>query len=147
MNKRNFYPLITLAVTSLLGAGTVSAQQLTKRVVKNQATQPTIRMAQQSAQGPSIRRVTNPLSYGDSVTVLYEDFSKMPQGSIGNPDTSVELTSDSISKYPVWINLKPEYTHQPGWGGHYIYPAGGVVSTSAGDGGNLDTPMLDCSGN
>lgn len=141
----NIYTLIALGLAAVTGTGQATAQQLTKRVVKTTATEQHMDFAKAKTTMKNVMRVQNPLAYGDSTTVLYEDFSNMYEGSIGNPDTSVELTSDTVSSYPFWINMIPVYTHVPGWGGHNIYPAGEVVSTADNDGGNLNTPMLDCS--
>lgn len=85
--------------------------------------------------------------YGELVTIMHEDFSKMATGSVGNHDKDAEITSETISERPVWINVLPEYTQMPGWGGHFIWPAGGTVAIAPLDYGNLNTPMLNLAGN
>lgn len=146
MGKKLLF-LAALGVTALSGAQ-ADAQNLTGRAVADKpAKSLMISKAQSKTPVAQVMRSNLPTDYGTPVEVINEDFSLMTAGTYGQPDSTVTITSDTISKYPFWINMLPEYTHQAGWGGHYLSPAGGCVATSYSDGGNLNTPMLDCSGN
>ncbi|KGN85004.1 hypothetical protein HR15_10260, partial [Porphyromonas gulae] len=84
--------------------------------------------------------------YGTVVSVLKEDFHGFTTGSIGAPDLNTVLTYvfPGECEYP-WINFKPGYTHQEGWGAANVWQAGGTVCLNA-DGENfshLNTPMLN----
>lgn len=139
--------LLAALGVSAIGVTQSEAQNLSGRAMTNNSPAKSSLMIKAPSKGivAKVMRTDSPTDYGTPVEVINEDFSLMTAGSYGNPDTSVELTSDQISSYPFWINMLPEYTHQPGWGGHYLSPAGGCVATSESDGGNLNTPMLDCS--
>lgn len=146
MKAKILYSFVAIALTTLSLPS--SAQSLRGRVETAKAAAPapfTLKAQARVAAPASPLRATTPTDYGTEEDVLTEDFSLMPTGSIGAPDETVVLTSDSLSSYPVWIRMKPEYTHTPGWGGHEIYPAGGCVALSATEFTNLNTPMLDCS--
>lgn len=131
-----------LLLSAALGMGflavpTISnAQQLASRV--SNATK---------AQGALRAEALNPADYGQVVEILGEDFSLMTTGSVGNPDKDTELwyvREDGNA----WMTMRDGYTHQSGWGGAYIYPAGGTVAIGNGDEpGHLNTCMMDLSGN
>lgn len=89
----------------------------------------------------------SPSDYGTVETVMMEDFSKMTTGSVGAPDLETVLTDEGLYEYPVWMNIKPEYTVLPQWGGSSVYSAGGTICIAAADvgDGKLNTPMLDVS--
>lgn len=88
-----------------------------------------------------------PSDYGTVEVVMMEDFSKLTTGSVGAPDMDSQLNDEELYPYPVWMNIKPEYTVLPQWGGHCVFSAGGSICISAEEyeGGNLNTPMLDAS--
>lgn len=88
-----------------------------------------------------------PSDYGTEKDVMVEDFSKFSTGEVGAPDMSVTLSNEG-AEYP-WLNMVSGYTATPGWGCHNCAPAGGTVcvGANAADYSNLNTPMLDVSGN
>lgn len=144
-----------LLLSAALGMGflavpTISnAQQLASRV-SNATKAPTsqrITTPTAKAQGALRAEVLNPADYGQVVEILGEDFSLMTTGSVGNPDKDTELwyvREDGNA----WMTMRDGYTHQSGWGGAYIYPAGGTVAIGNGDEpGHLNTCMMDLSGN
>ncbi len=144
-----------LLLSAALGMGflavpTISnAQQLASRVsnatkapTSQRITTPTVK-----AQGALRAEALNPADYGQVVEILGEDFSLMTTGSVGNPDKDTELwyvREDGNA----WMTMRDGYTHQSGWGGGYIYPAGGTVAIANPDEpGHLNTCMMDLSGN
>lgn len=144
-----------LLLSAALGMGflavpTISnAQQLASRV-SNATKAPTsqrITTPTAKAQGALRAEALNPADYGQVVEILGEDFSLMTTGSVGNPDKDTELwyvREDGNA----WMTMRDGYTHQSGWGGGYIYPAGGTVAIGNGDEpGHLNTCMMDLSGN
>lgn len=144
-----------LLLSAALGMGflavpTISnAQQLASRV-SNATKAPTsqrITTPTAKAQGALRAEALNPADYGQVVEILGEDFSLMTTGSVGNPDKDTELwyvREDGNA----WMTMCDGYTHQSGWGGAYIYPAGGTVAIGNGDEpGHLNTCMMDLSGN
>lgn len=144
-----------LLLSAALGMGflavpTISnAQQLASRV-SNATKAPTsqrITTPTAKAQGALRAEALNPADYGQVVEILGEDFSLMTTGSVGNPDKDTELwyvREDGNA----WMTMRDGYTHQSGWGGGYIYPAGGTVAIANGDEpGHLNTCMMDLSGN
>ena len=144
-----------LLLSAALGMGflafpTISnAQQLASRV-SNATKAPTsqrITIPTAKAQGALRAEALNPADYGQVVEILGEDFSLMTTGSVGNPDKDTELwyvREDGNA----WMTMRDGYTHQSGWGGAYIYPAGGTVAIGNGDEpGHLNTCMMDLSGN
>lgn len=144
-----------LLLSAALGMGflavpTISnAQQLASRV-SNATKAPTsqrITTPTAKTQGALRAEALNPADYGQVVEILGEDFSLMTTGSVGNPDKDTELwyvREDGNA----WMTMRDGYTHQSGWGGAYIYPAGGTVAIGNGDEpGHLNTCMMDLSGN
>ena len=144
-----------LLLSAALGMGflavpTISnAQQLASRV-SNATKAPTsqrITTPTAKVQGALRAEALNPADYGQVVEILGEDFSLMTTGSVGNPDKDTELwyvREDGNA----WMTMRDAYTHQSGWGGAYIYPAGGTVAIGNGDEpGHLNTCMMDLSGN
>lgn len=144
-----------LLLSAALGMGflavpTISnAQQLASRV-SNATKAPTsqrITTPTAKAQGALRAEALNPADYGQVVEILSEDFSLMTTGSVGNPDKDTELwyvREDGNA----WMTMRDGYTHQSGWGGGYIYPAGGTVAIANPDEpGHLNTCMMDLSGN
>lgn len=144
-----------LLLSAALGMGflavpTISnAQQLASRV-SNATKAPTsqrITTPTAKAQGALRAEALNPADYGQLVEILGEDFSLMTTGSVGNPDKDTELwyvREDGNA----WMTMRDGYTHQSGWGGGYIYPAGGTVAIANPDEpGHLNTCMMDLSGN
>lgn len=144
-----------LLLSAALGMGflavpTISnAQQLASRV-SNATKAPTsqrITTPTAKAQGALRAEALNPADYGQVVEILGEDFSLMTTGSVGNPDKDTELwyvREDGNA----WMTMRDGYTHQSGWGGGYIYPAGGTVAIANPDEpGHLNTCMMDLSGN
>lgn len=144
-----------LLLSAALGMGflavpTISnAQQLASRV-SNATKAPTsqrITTPTAKAQGALRAEALNPADYGQVVEILGEDFSLMTTGSVGNPDKDTELwyvREDGNA----WMTMRDGYTHQSGWGGAYIYPAGGTVAIANPDEpGHLNTCMMDLSGN
>lgn len=144
-----------LLLSAALGMGflavpTISnAQQLASRV-SNATKAPTsqrITTPTAKAQGALRAEALNPADYGQVVEILGEDFSLMTTGSVGNPDKDTELwyvREDGNA----WMTMRDGYTNQSGWGGAYIYPAGGTVAIGNGDEpGHLNTCMMDLSGN
>ena len=144
-----------LLLSAALGMGflavpTISnAQQLASRV-SNATKAPTsqrITTPTAKVQGALRAEALNPADYGQVVEILNEDFSLMTTGSLGNPDKDTELwyvREDGNA----WMTMRDGYTHQSGWGGGYIYPAGGTVAIANPDEpGHLNTCMMDLSGN
>lgn len=144
-----------LLLSAALGMGflavpTISnAQQFASRV-SNATKAPTsqrITTPTAKAQGALRAEALNPADYGQVVEILGEDFSLMTTGSVGNPDKDTELwyvREDGNA----WMTMRDGYTHQSGWGGGYIYPAGGTVAIANPDEpGHLNTCMMDLSGN
>lgn len=144
-----------LLLSAALGMGflavpTISnAQQLASRV-SNATKSPTsqrITTPTAKVQGALRAEALNPADYGQVVEILNEDFSLMTTGSVGNPDKDTELwyvREDGNA----WMTMRDGYTHQSGWGGGYIYPAGGTVAIANPDEpGHLNTCMMDLSGN
>lgn len=144
-----------LLLSAALGMGflavpTISnAQQLASRV-SNATKAPTsqrITTPTAKAQGALRAEALNPADYGQVVEILGEDFSLMTTGSVGNPDKDTELwyvREDGNA----WMTMRDGYTHQSGWGGGYIYPAGGTVAIANPDEpGHLNTCMMDLSDN
>lgn len=144
-----------LLLSAALGMGflavpTISnAQQLASRV-SNATKAPTsqrITTPTAKVQGALRAEALNPADYGQVVEILNEDFSLMTTGSVGNPDKDTELwyvREDGNA----WMTMRDGYTHQSGWGGGYIYPAGGTVAIANPDEpGHLNTCMMDLSGN
>ena len=144
-----------LLLSAALGMGflavpTISnAQQLASRV-SNATKAPTsqrITTPTAKAQGALRAEALNPADYGQVVEILGEDFSLMTTGTVGNPDKDTELwyvREDGNA----WMTMRDGYTHQSGWGGGYIYPAGGTVAIANPDEpGHLNTCMMDLSGN
>lgn len=144
-----------LLLSAALGMGflavpTISnAQQLASRV-SNATKAPTsqrITTPTAKAHGALRAEALNPADYGQVVEILGEDFSLMTTGSVGNPDKDTELwyvREDGNA----WMTMRDGYTHQSGWGGGYIYPAGGTVAIANPDEpGHLNTCMMDLSGN
>ena len=84
----------------------------------------------------------NPSDYGQLVTIVKEDFSKLTTGTEEKPDKKTTINYDNDDNY--WINLSGDYTETFGWGCHGGYPAGGCLWVT---GGQVNTPMLDLSGN
>lgn len=144
-----------LLLSAALGMGflavpTISnAQQLASRVsnATKASTSQRITTPTAKAQGALRAEAFNPADYGQVVEILGEDFSLMTTGSVGNPDKDTELwyvREDGNA----WMTMRDGYTHQSGWGGGYIYPAGGTVAIANPDEpGHLNTCMMDLSGN
>ena len=144
-----------LLFTAALGVGLLAvpaasnAQQLASRVKKANSNSSVQRVAQAQNKPAKVYRAgeINPSDYGQVVDVLNEDFSLMTTGSVGAPDMDTELwyvREDGNA----WMTMRDGYTHQSGWGGGYIYPAGGTVSiANAAESGHLNTCMVDLSGN
>lgn len=144
-----------LLLSAALGMGflavpTISnAQQLASRVsdATKAPTSQRITTPTAKAQGALRAEALNPADYGQVVEILGEDFSLMTTGSVGNPDKDTELwyvREDGNA----WMTMRDGYTHQSGWGGGYIYPAGGTVAIANPDEpGHLNTCMMDLSGN
>lgn len=144
-----------LLLSAALGIGflavpTISnAQQLASRVSNATKAPTSQRITTPTAKAPGALRAEalNPADYGQVVEILNEDFSLMTTGSVGNPDKDTELwyvREDGNA----WMTMRDGYTHQSGWGGGYIYPAGGTVAIANPDEpGHLNTCMMDLSGN
>lgn len=84
-----------------------------------------------------------------------ETFSKeiFQYGSYGDPDFDVTLIDPNYmnNPYPAWFNLLPECMEDGEiWGGHYLYPAGGmaclvnIASYNIYE-SNIVVPVTDCS--
>lgn len=144
-----------LLLSAALGMGflavpTISNAQQLASLVSNATKAPTsqrITTPTAKAQGALRAEALNPADYGQVVEILGEDFSLMTTGSVGNPDKDTELwyvREDGNA----WMTMRDGYTHQSGWGGGYIYPAGGTVAIANPDEpGHLNTCMMDLSGN
>lgn len=103
----------------------------------------TLGMAKAAATATPAKAITiNPADYGEHVTIVKEDFSKMTTGTEEKPDekTDINYANDDNA----WINMSGDYTDTFGWGSHEAFPAGGCLWI---DGGQVNTPMLDLSGN
>lgn len=83
--------------------------------------------------------------------IIYEDFSLMTTGTIEEPDWSadiIKMAGDEDYEY-FWNNMKDGFTHTPGWGGQFIYPAGGCAyldANSSTQTAGIVTPRVDISG-
>lgn len=86
-------------------------------------------------------------AHGMTYTVLIEeDFSKLTEGSIQEPD------DEPLCYYygEPGMNIDPKYTSQPGWTGSNGFSAGGAIlmkEVNAQTGAPLNTPLGDYSGN
>lgn len=159
--------MVGLAMFAL--AGTSNAQTVQGRqVVATQATSPAKLLAGQLAPKSKVTKVAkasaatvtaednaDPSKYGELVTVMKEDFSKMTTGEVGAPDTEAQINSNDLSPYNYWINILPEYTTVFGWGSDNCAPAGGCIALDPNlqtwgeyeqAYARLNTPRLDCSG-
>lgn len=116
---------------------------------------------------------TNPYAkYGDFEELLYEDFSKLTTGSIGNPDFNTNLydafkRTDPYdnSQYEIpWYSFNPDYLNTKGvydsnhetdsrWGVNNGFPAGGALYMYLQDDDedcefsqcHVNTCLIDCS--
>ncbi len=144
-----------LLVSAALGVGLLtipavsSAQQLVSRAKSANKAQTAQRISAPNAKPQGVQRVDaiNPSDYGQVVDILTEDFSLMKTGSVGAPDTDNELwyvREDGNA----WMTMRDGYTHQSGWGGGYIYSAGGTVAiANPEEPGHLNTCMVDLGDN
>lgn len=71
--------------------------------------------------------------------IVDEDFSAWTKGSEAEPDT-INVVS-SANPY-----IDNSLTKQPGWSGFYLYQAGGLVAITSSNGGAINTPIGDYSG-
>ncbi len=95
-----------------------------------------------------------PTTYGTEVSLLKEGFSKMTSGEENKPDTDTKIwlereeaagsSEEMTKKYPVWFNVKPEYTETKVWGAGNVYPAGGCLYMAERQ-AKFNTPLLDVS--
>ncbi|WP_288591777.1 hypothetical protein [uncultured Prevotella sp.] len=116
---------------------------------------------------------TNPYAkYGDFEELLYEDFSKLTTGSIGNPDFNTNLYDPfkrtdpyDNSQYEIpWYSFNPDYLNTKGvydsnhetdsrWGVNNGFPAGGALYMYLQDDDedcefsqcHVNTCLIDCS--
>lgn len=116
---------------------------------------------------------TNPYAkYGDFEELLYEDFSKLTTGSVGNPDFNTNLydafkRTDPYdnSQYEIpWYSFNPDYLNTKGvydsnhetdsrWGVNNGFPAGGALYMYLQDDDedcefsqcHVNTCLIDCS--
>ena len=116
---------------------------------------------------------TNPYAkYGDFEELLYEDFSKLTTGSIGNPDFDTNLYDPfkrtdpyDNSQYEIpWYSFNPDYLNTKGvydsnhetdsrWGVNNGFPAGGALYMYLQDDdedcessqSHVNTCLIDCS--
>lgn len=116
---------------------------------------------------------TNPYAkYGDFEELLYEDFSKLTTGSVGNPDFNTNLydafkRTDPYdnSQYEIpWYSFNPDYLNTKGvydsnhetdsrWGVNNGFPAGGTLYMYLQDDDedcefsqcHVNTCLIDCS--
>lgn len=116
---------------------------------------------------------TNPYAkYGDFEELLYEDFSKLTTGSIGNPDFDTNLYDPfkrtdpyDNSQYEIpWYSFNPDYLNTKGvydsnhetdsrWGVNNGFPAGGALYMYLQDDDedcefsqcHVNTCLIDCS--
>lgn len=89
-------------------------------------------------------------SYGETKTLLKEDFSKLSSGTEAAPDITVDIHK-AHDEYPYWFNVNPEYTNEQytkdsQWGvqGTTGFPAGGTLYMK-GSFIQLSTPLVDAS--
>lgn len=141
-----------LLMSAALGVGLLtipaasSAQQLVSRAKSNAAKSQTLPKVTKPV---GIMRADSfdPTQYGQVVDILNEDFSLMKTGSVGAPDMDNELWYVR-EDHNAWMTMRDGYTHQSGWGGGYIYSAGGTVAiANPEEPGHLNTCMVDLSGN
>lgn len=87
-----------------------------------------------------------PRDYGQEVTIMLEEFSRMPTGTMENPDWATDITMEN-PQYD-WNNVLPDYTVLPGWGAENVYPAGNIAYMDGGENRftHINTPQLDVSG-
>lgn len=116
---------------------------------------------------------TNPYAkYGDFEELLYEDFSKLTTGSVGNPDFNTNLYDafkrtdpHDNSQYEIpWYSFNPDYLNTKGvydsnhetdsrWGVNNGFPAGGALYMYLQDDDedcefsqcHVNTCLIDCS--
>ena len=99
--------LTALAVSAMSGTQ-AEAQNLSSRSAAKAPAKTTMGFhAQKKGPVGQLMRAGSPTDYGTPVEVINEDFSLMTAGTYGQPDSTVTLTSDEISKYPFWINMLP----------------------------------------
>lgn len=92
---------------------------------------------------PQKEEYVNPYTkYGELIPVVEEDFSKMTSGSKGAPDMKTQTWNYVEPGVDIpWINMKPEYTHVPLWGGYNVFQAGGMMyMDSSHEQGHINTP-------
>ena len=77
----------------------------------------------------------------DYVTLLEEDFSLFTAGSEAEPDTTYNLCIDHENGI-----LDPNYFHEPGWFGQFVYQAGGCAYMGNWYYGFIDTPEFEMAG-
>ncbi len=155
---KKFTLFVLMAALSLFAATDMSAQlagrtisaasQTAGKVKVTSSQKPSFSLGKvEISVRPSMQKAKN--DYGTVVSVLKEDFHGFATGSIGAPDLNTVLTYAFPGECEYsWINFKPGYTQQQGWGGANVWQAGGTVCLNA-DGENfshLNTPMLNVSG-
>lgn len=134
-----------LALTAPVSAQV--ARQLAPRTTVAAKAQASFAASKQKASAPAKAITINPADYGELVTITSEDFSKMTTGSLEEPDLDTDI--NYFNENNAWINLSGDYTNDFGWGSHNAYPAGGCIflNTTESGAGQLNSPMLDLSGN
>lgn len=136
--------LTTIAFTVDVTAQVVRPSVPQSSVVGRAATEtsfsiaPSLRNLRTNEEAPKILKAEE---YGQVVSILKEDFSKMTAGSEDSPETDVEITNNELSEYPVWFNVDPQYTHEKFWGAGNAYQAGGMLFLE-GTEAKINTPTI-----
>lgn len=128
----------TARLTALLIAVTVSVSVSAQNILEKRVPQP----MDVSTYHGEIKHVS-PLRQEptrDYVTLLEEDFSLFTAGSEAEPDT-VNLCIDHENGI-----LDPNYFHEPGWFGQFVYQAGGCAYMGNWYYGFIDTPEFEMAG-
>lgn len=113
-----------IPASAALASPQMSVRQMSKGALSNVAGVPVKVTPVQKAAESSYAK------YGELIQVLEEDFSLMTSGSKGAPDFKTIIWNEQQQgdeDFIPWTNLKPEYTHQPLWGGYNVFQAGGMV--------------------
>lgn len=128
MRKQQFIPIAILA-TALAASPMMATESRAQQTASNNA-------AEQGEQ---------------EVMLIDEDFSKITAGSETDPDLSFNINScEGEPPDDIFFScVKPEYTHQSGWGSYMVYPAGGALyfhnEHPDGYAAHLNPPLFDAS--
>lgn len=132
-----------IALATPVAAQQMATQLLPRTTVVSQAKAAAAgSFVKNAAPAPQKAISINPSDYGEVVSIISEDFSKMTTGSEAEPDEDTDISYQNDDN--AWINMSGDYTKEFGWGSHGAYPAGGCLYINS---GQVNTPLLDLTGN